>query len=254
MSKKCRQCGASVPGSASLFCNKCGARLPAERSMDPVICPTCGKTLPDRLSQFCDRCGAPLPPPVQPLPPVTPAMARKACPACGFENRGESLFYCKKCGTPLLVSEPQEKSPRGGVQDKPIRDRMVNLDSLQKKGNGGVAGPQVPSRRSRQETPQKRGLKSYRKIVIGIAVIVIILIAVVFINTGILGGHGSGSKNSSDSGFLGMLPLEGIFGAGSDNATAPGVFGMFSQEGSPANALFKNQATPVVTDTPLEPE
>ena len=253
MSKKCGQCGASVPGSASLFCNKCGTRLPAERLMDTVICPTCGKTLPDRLSQFCDRCGAPLPPPEQPLPPVTLATGRKACPACGFENRGESLFYCKKCGTSLLESEPPEKGPRGGVQDKPIRDRMVILDSLQKKGNGGVAGSQVPSRKRRQATPQKAGPKSYRKIAIGVVIIVIILVIVAVVVTSIPGKGGKGQKNATNSGILGFLPLEGIFGAGSNNATAPpGVLGI-SGKSSPDNAVFSNQATPVVADTPLEP-
>lgn len=232
MSKKCGQCGASVPGSLSLFCNKCGARLPAEGSTDTLICPMCGKTLPDRLSQFCDRCGTPLLPPVQPLPQVPPAIPKKTCPACGFENHGYNLFFCKKCGTALSESEPQEKSARGGVQDKPIRDRMVDLDALHKKGKGGAVGSQVPPRRGVPETPKWKGPRSYRKLAIGVAVLVLILIAAGIMVTNNSGIPGTDSENSTGPGLLGMLP-----------------FSHMSEGG-----LFSNQATPVVTDTPLEPE
>jgi uncharacterized Zn finger protein (UPF0148 family) len=230
MSKKCVKCGATVPGSASLFCNKCGARLPAEGSTDTVICPTCGKTLPDRLSQFCDRCGAPLSLPAQPLPPVSPLMARKACPACGFENRGENLFYCKKCGTSLSESEPLDQSAGDSVQAKLPRDRMVNLDALPRNVNGSAAGSQVPSDRSLQEIPQQKGQNSYRKIAIGIVGLVLILIAAAIFVT-----------NNS-----------GIPGTDSENSTAPGLLGMLPFSDRSEGGLFSNQATPVVTDTPLK--
>lgn len=87
----------------------------------------------------------------------------------------------------------------------------------------------VPGRRP--ETPRKSVFGS-RKMKIGIAAAVLILLAIAFI----------------------AMSDPGILGTGTDNSTAPGLFGALSWENLPLQSLFSNQAAPVVTDTPLVTE
>jgi hypothetical protein len=273
MSRKCGTCGAPVSAGASLFCNKCGARLPAEIPQVPLTCPRCGKTLTDRLSRFCDRCGTAIPTPVQPLPPVIPVVQGKDCPHCGFGNLGTDIFYCKKCGTSLVSREPP-MAP-GVRQEIPAGSR----------GGSGVvpAGRTVTGKaeprekpQSRQKVPRESVLRSHRKAIIGVVVVILVLIAVAFIMTGKPILPGTGQANSSTpslpaaqsstsepgAGPAGSsthsLPVAQSStsepGAGPASSSTPSLPAAQSSRDTPPWLLPGNQATTVVTDIPLNPK
>jgi hypothetical protein len=232
MSRRCGKCGAPVPAGASFFCNKCGARLPAEEP-NLLICRMCGKTQSDPQSRFCDRCGTPVTAAVQSVPPARSAMQMKSCPHCGFENPGDSIFYCKKCGASLAGSKPQEKTPQGGSQAGLARDTAASVPP-QRPGPVSRAGETqklAPVRR--QEAPRKR-FRMSRKMAIGIAAVILILIAVAF-------------------GFT-LISGSGMPAAGQENSTAPGLLGAALWDSLPGQTLVSNQATTVVTDIPLTPK
>lgn len=230
MSRQCQNCGAPVPTGASFFCNKCGARLPAGAPAAPLTCPWCKKTIEDRLSQFCDRCGTALAPAEQSLPPVLPVMQVKDCPKCGFGNFGNDIFYCKKCGTSLGSGEPR-KAPGVRPQDSPAGIRAGSRGIPSRGTVTQAAEPwEIPQRR--QKTPRESILISHRKAIIGVVMVILVLIAIGFIVT-----------SNQD-----------IPGAGPANSSAPGLLAMLQYDGVPIGALFENQATPVVTDTPLTPK
>jgi len=230
MNRRCGNCGAPVPAGASFFCNKCGARLPVEGPAVPLTCPRCGKTLADRLSQFCDRCGTAIFPPMQLLPPVLPVMQVKDCPQCGFGNLGTDIFYCKKCGTSLVNSEPR-KAPGVRSENSPSGIRAGSRDIPPRGMVTRAAEPRETPQRW-QKAPRESLLRSHRKAIIGVAVVILVLIAIAFIVT----------SNQS------------VPGAGPANASAPGLLGIIPFGDRPDAALPKNQATPVVKDTSLKPK
>lgn len=95
-----------------------------------------------------------------------------------------------------------------------------------------MTGSPVPPRKTLQEAPQRKSPKSYRKVAIGIALLVLVLIGAGILVTNNPGVPGADTNNTTEPGLLGALP-----------------FGAMSEK-----SLFSNQATPVVTDTPLEPK
>ena len=270
MSRQCGKCGALVPAGASFFCNKCGARLPAEGPAMPLTCPRCKKTITDRLSQFCDRCGTPLAPAVQPPPPVLPVMQVKDCPRCGFGNLGTDIYYCKKCGTSLGERESR-KAPGVRSQDSPALTRNGSRDIPPRGTVARAAEPrEVPGHR--QKTPREGILRSHRKALIGVAVVILILIAVAFILTSNQGIPGAGPANSSATGLL-AAPVSGggpastsapvlsetqpsgsVPGGSPEDTTVPGPSGAQPSDNEPPWVQSGNHATAVVEDTPLNPE
>lgn len=264
MSKKCSTCGTPAPDDNSVFCNRCGARLPAAGPADVLTCRKCGNPVTDRQSRFCDRCGSPLVPAVHVAAlPVTPGK-RKVCPGCGFENFGEDLFYCKKCGAIFPKNEPipenraAEKTSARRPHDGPIRIIPDGMDALrhgpvnapaaarQPPGDAPVAirrppakvtgAAQVLPRKPRQGVPKKRDRQSNRKVAVVAAGIILIILLIAVIAVSIPGIFNGGSANATAS-----------------NATAPGLFEALSWGVSPNQTPVINEATPVVTDTPLTP-
>jgi ribosomal protein L40E len=256
MSKKCSNCGTPAHDGGAVFCNRCGARLPTE---GPALltCRKCGKTVTDRQSQFCDRCGSSLTPavqavrpvqpmpqvqPVQAVPPAVPAAKGTTCPTCGFENSGENRFYCKKCGayipkkTTVQNHGPEERAQTRKLQEGHIRIRPDGMDALRQKPQyKPVEAAELPRPR-RKKAPQKKGLGSYRRVALGAAGAIVIILLIAF--------------------FAVIAPS--ILNAGSANATvpetkAPGLLDTILGKSPPAAAVFSNQATPVVTDTTLIP-
>lgn len=249
MSLQCKKCGAHVPGWAS-YCNKCGARIPAEKVPDHLICPNCRKIQSDLRSRFCDRCGIPVTPLVQPLPPAAPAMQTKACPRCGFRNSGPSLFFCKKCGSSLEAGEsPGQVTERrlsaGAVRIPASRGEAMAYET----GKGAAWTPPVAGHY--QEFPLKH-VRSYRKVAIGIAVLILIIavIAGVVFFTKSVGTSSGGPDTESGSGLLGLIPTGDILGAMMGNATAPDPARILPNKNAGAG-LVTNRAASVVIDTPL---
>ncbi len=119
-------------------------------------------------------------------------------------------------------------APAGIPPDRKASTMAENgYTPLQKTANkAGSVQEAVPRRRP--ETPRKSVFGS-RKMKIGIAAAVLILLAIAFI----------------------VMSDPGILGIGTDNSTAPGLFGALSWENLPLQSLFSNQAVPVVNDTPL---
>jgi hypothetical protein len=120
----------------------------------------------------------------------------------------------------------------------------------------------VLPRKPRREAREKRGFGSYRKLALGAAGGIIILLAIAFITGNLPGISPAGSDNATardasapdatapDESAVGASAV----GASAPDATAPGLleslpWGIFSSK-----IPFLNQATPVVTDTPVTPE
>ncbi len=239
MNRTCRNCGAPIPAGASVFCHRCGAQLPPEIP----VCRKCGKKQADLQSRFCDRCGTSLIAPAQPLPSAAPASHTKACPRCGFENNGTALFYCKKCGTGL--EKPQAP---GTEREEVTREMPARIGAVRRNGL-----PQTPAARPREPQPeapaqyraaQPGSPRKYRKIAIGVVVVVLIIAAIA-------------------AAFIFMKP-SGTPGAGSDNSTTPGLLGSLSKilpektpaatgaspKTTPKKGVAGNQGTAVFSDTP----
>ena len=243
MSRTCRRCGAPVPTGASFFCNRCGAQLPAEEP-DLPVCRRCGKKQSATQSRFCDRCGTPLTPPVQPPSRVTPSDQTEVCPRCGFENRGNSLFYCKKCGSAL-----ENIKPPGTVTGQRTQERPARIAA-----DGRAGPPQTPVTRSRVDratapvhpyvAAQPKRARSYRKAVIGIMVVILLLavIAGIFIFMNPAGTPSGTSDNSTDPGLLGSLSP--ILPEKTVTATGPTL--PVTQK----KTVTGNQGTAVFSDTP----
>lgn len=228
MNRQCRNCGAPVPDSASVFCNKCGARMPAVGSTGCLICQKCGKELTDYQSLFCDWCGTPLAPASQPPDQVNPVSSKTACPGCGFENQGNNIYFCKKCGTPFQVIKPGRQD--GRVHDHPDRNRAGGRNVLPQSAiNRPVETKGVLPRR-RPEVPKESVPLLPRRTIFGIMAVILILIAIAFFVTS----------------------TQSIPGTDADNSPVSYLMGALSWEKLPVQSLFSNQATPVVTDTPLE--
>lgn len=258
--KKCGNCGAPVPDDASVFCSRCGARLPATGSADRLTCRTCGITASDPESRFCDHCGSPLAPKglvVTPSAPagraVTPAVPEEkgtVCPTCGFKNLGKNPFYCKKCGvyipkkSPVQQYEPRGTAPVDRLQEGSVRIRPDGREASRQRpvhapvaGRQPTAGAPVLPRKRRQEAPEKRDWRSYRKVALGAAGVILLLLILALITGNIPGMPPAGSDTTT-----------------APDSTSPGLFEALPW-GLMSNQLpFINQATPVVTDTPVEPE
>jgi hypothetical protein len=95
----------------------------------------------------------------------------------------------------------------------------------------------VQPRKPRREAPKKRGFGSYRKVALGAAGVIILLLVIAFITGSLPGIPPAGSANATAS-----------------DATAPGMFDTIIMGILPNQTPVINQATPVVTDTPLKPK
>lgn len=259
VSQKCSNCGAPVPDDTSVFCNRCGARLPATGPADELTCRKCGKTVTDKESLFCDHCGSPLAgkglvvtpavPAGRAVTPPVPEETWTLCPTCGFKNPGKNQFYCKKCGVyipkkgPVQQYEPRGTAPVRRPQGGVTRPGQDGMDAgRQRPVTAPVAvreppaGAPVQPRKPRREGPKKRGFGSYRKVALGAAGVILIVAVIAVITGNVPGMPSAGSANATAS-----------------NATSPGLLGALPWEMIPSQWSFGNQATPVVTDTPLKP-
>lgn len=250
MIRHCSRCGAPVSAGAPCFCQRCGERLASAGTPGTMVCRSCGRTLTGGQSRFCDRCGSPLIPVTSLTPPPVPQRQLVVCPVCGSENRGDGIFFCKKCGSPFRKQipvrkkdrDPDKEDLRGAMMNKPRNRETVNRTDAQ----GGHAGnPVIAALQTLKGHP--------RKILTGIAVI-ILLFAGIFLITSGSGSHGGGANNSTDSRTDGPLLPGGILYAGSDNSTLPDLLGAFVQERSAGQQVILNEAIPVIPDTPLNPK
>jgi hypothetical protein len=103
-----------------------------------------------------------------------------------------------------------------------------------------------------QEFPPKR-VRSYRKVAIGIAVLILIIavIAGVFFFTKNPGTSAGSPDNNTGSGVLGLIPMGDILGAMVGTATAPDLAKILPNKNAGAG-LATNRAASVVIDTPLK--
>jgi hypothetical protein len=173
-------------------------------------------------------------------------MQIKACPGCGFENSGPSLFFCKKCGSSLERGEPRRNSmERGGPEG--VARIATGKEVAPPPGKSAAGTPSVPGQ-YRDTLPVS--VRSYRKVAIGIAALLLILAAVagvVFFTKST--DAPAGPDNESGSGLLGLIPPGIIPGTIPENATAPA---QPAQKKNTGAGLVSNRAVPVVTDTPLK--
>lgn len=249
MALQCKKCGAPVPGWAS-YCNKCGAPIPAGKVPDHLVCPNCGKIQYDLRSRFCDRCGVPVTSPVQPRPPAAPVLQEKTCPRCGFTNNGLSLFFCKKCGASLDGDQRQGDATAPGVPEGAARIAIGGGRALAQEPGKSAAGSSImPFRYLEAMLKQDR---SYRKVAIGIAALLLILavIAGVIFFTKNPGTSAGNPDNNTGSGLPGFIPTGDILGAILGNATAPEPLKILPNMNAGAG-LVTNRAASVVIDTPL---
>jgi hypothetical protein len=137
--------------------------------------------------------------------------------------------------------------------DRPVRSSAEGRAVVPKRADPGVVAQRPACAGLRPELPRKSILQSYGKAIAGVVAGILVLAAIGFVVLG--GGIPGGEKgNSSASGLLGALPLEGVFGGGSGNSTAPGLLGALPLGGAQDEASALNQGVPVVTDTALNPK
>ena len=255
--KKCGHCGAPAPDDESIFCNRCGARLPAG-----IICRQCGKAVTDLQSRFCDRCGSPLAPAVRsPVPPITLAMG-KICRTCGFENFVDDARFCKKCGSALGAGGDTGAGPDYRKQEKALETLPHDRDTAQPDPRSilvtAAPGPNAPVMKQQKpasaqgdmkDPGQRSSRRSYRKIALVIAAILLFIIVIALIFKGFPALSGNSAENGTAPDLPGILLSGIVSGDNSKNSTTPP--GTLSSLAAPKKAMVINGAIPVVADTPL---
>jgi uncharacterized membrane protein YvbJ len=178
-------------------------------------------------------------------------MMTKACPRCGFKNSGSGIFFCKKCGSTLETGESPGYAMEPRLPEEATRIPASREEALPY-APGKSTARALPVAGQYQEAPQKR-VRSFRKVAIGIAVLILILVVVagVFFLTKSADTSAGSPDKESGSGLLGLIPGGNILGILSENATAPALLTTASQKKTTGAGLVSNQAVPVVTDTPL---
>lgn len=255
----CRICGKVQTDRLSRFCDRCGS--PLESTAPPpipvvkrVVCPSCGFSNTGGFLAYCGKCGSPLamtgPVPARRAPLTGPVPGTRPVTAAGPVQAGPAGMPrgkdagARPGGTPAVPPGAPASAYTGLAQQAPAYPAPPPLAPEQPSPVQPAPASPLPAPdkaavkeplRKRRTQVKKAGSLLNKKMIAAVAAGVVLLILATTIISGII----PGTKE------------EGAANASASKEPAPGLFESVFSLILPGQGTGANNATAVITDTPL---